>query len=526
MSESIIEFEDKQRKKLPDFTKTQLKSINRLFEPYLFFRSEKGKRVYECSCCNKTFEVSGKNNPLMKAKHNDKSTCPKCKTVATVKSSGQIKTGRGINESIYVAYLLPKSYNEVYIRCSCFKKDYSEDKINNMEEYIDSFYYITPEKSYEFDNEAFRWNKNTKAEDFYYRPRANDPFFFLEGTMGNYHKEYYMCTDKLEKCFLKYSGYREYVARRCYRPCKYLALYPEHPALEMMSKFGLDDYVDDLIAGKAHKSLINWKGKSGPEVFKCSKSEFNYIRREELPPECLKLYKKYKKYGLRLEDVEDIYIAVRYKFNISIGWLFSQKEITDVKKLVSYLQKQKNKLQGSFFIHLYIDYLNMARRLNYDLTDEVVLFPKDIKKAHDTAATVERNLIKEQEEKELREKELKAKELYDERVRKYEYSNGVFKIIVPPTLSSIVQEGQVQHNCVAGYVDRHANNKLCILFMRFCDRPEESFCTIEISTAGEVKQCLAKRNSEPPEEAKKFVEEWKSWMAEQKKKNKKAIEAA
>ena len=347
---------------------------------------------------------------------------------------------------MYVAYVLPKSYNEVYIRCSAFRKDYSQDKTNNLTEYIDSFYYLAPNEVYEFDNEMFRYNAYTQKTDFYYRQRPNDPFYFCEGIIGQFHAEYYMYSKKLENTFLKYSGYREYAARRSYRTCKYLALYPEHPALEMMSKFGLDDYVDDLIAGKAHKSLINWNGKSGPEVFNCDKQEFNYIRQNQIGPGCLQMYRRYKKYGMKIEEVKECFIDITYRLNINTGWLYRQKEIKNIKKLVSYLKKEQNQKSLSIWpvSQLYIDYVNMARDVNYDLSDEVVLYPKDLQKAHDTLARIQRKIIEERAAEERREKEAAAKALYDERVKKYEYSNGVLEIQVPLTLADIVSEGQAQ----------------------------------------------------------------------------------
>lgn len=527
MDKDFNKFKEKLIRQLPEFNKTQLKQINELFEPYLFYTSEKGKRVYQCSHCNKTFEVSG-NSPLMKAKHNGIAKCPKCKTKAIVKCSGKVKTGQRINQTVYVAYILPKNFNEVFIRCSAFRKNFSNNKINNLTEYIDSFYYLTPDAAFEFDNEMFRYNSYTQKTDFYYRPRPNDPFYFYEGSISQHHAEYYMYSKQLENTFLKYSGYREYTARRMYRPCKYLALYPSHPALEMMSKFGLDDYVDDLIAGKAHRSLINWTGKSGPEVFNCDKQEFNYIRQNNIGPGCLQMYRRYKKYGMKIEEAKECFIDVTYWLSISTGWLYRQKEIKNIKKFVSYLKNiQDEENLGVWSVsQLYIDYVSMARDLNYDLSDEVVLYPKDLKKAHDTVARVQRKIIQERKAEKLRKKEAVAKVLYDERVKKYEYSNGVLEIQVPKTLADIVSEGQAQHNCVAGYVDRHAENKLCILFMRYCDRPDESFCTIEVTLSGEVKQFYAAKNTRPPENARAFMEEWKAWMKAQHKKKKKAVTAA
>ena len=60
-----------------------------------------------------------------------------------------------------------------------------------------------------------------------------------------------------------------------------------------------------------------------------------------------------------------------------------------------------------------------------------------------------------------------------------EYKDSEYIIILPESVSDIIQEGQHMHNCVGSYVNRIINKKSLVFFIRKKENPTESFITAE-----------------------------------------------
>lgn len=76
--------------------------------------------------------------------------------------------------------------------------------------------------------------------------------------------------------------------------------------------------------------------------------------------------------------------------------------------------------------------------------------------------------------------EEKYKEVQEERINKFEHSNGNWAIVVPKELGEIVTEGQALCHCVGGYTSRVRNNQTNILFLRNVNDIKKPFYTIEV----------------------------------------------
>lgn len=169
----------------------------------------------------------------------------------------------------------------------------------------------------------------------------------------------------------------------------------------------------------------------------------------------------------------------------------------------------KEHLKSKEEIREYHDYLQMAAGLGYDLNDEYILYPKDMKQRHD-------QYVREGNERDLKIKKMEdaeKEEAYRKTVKKrkwknYEMESGELLLRLPDTPVDIREEGNRQHHCVATYIDRMVKGETCIVFIRKKENPEESFYTMEVRE-GNVVQVRGKYNREPPEEVKRFVEEFK-----------------
>lgn len=149
---------------------------------------------------------------------------------------------------------------------------------------------------------------------------------------------------------------------------------------------------------------------------------------------------------------------------------------------------------------IWSDYLNMAKYINYNLSDKSVKFPSSLKKEHDRAIFVYNTLKKEIDAKMF---EDRAKELKKYRWQRKE---DEYFITSPETPEDIVQEGQMQKHCVASYVNSIKDRRACVVFLRKKEDPTHSFYTIEIDEEKRaIVQVKGFANRLPSDDVKKYI---------------------
>ena len=115
----------------------------------------------------------------------------------------------------------------------------------------------------------------------------------------------------------------------------------------------------------------------------------------------------------------------------------------------------------------------MCSRLEYDMRNSFVLFPKDLQKAHDRVqrrVKIETNIR-------LRRDFAAAMKSISEHPG---FERDGMMMVVPASPDDIVAEGQALHHCVGTYVDRVAKRESIILFIRLSDDPDKPFFTVEV----------------------------------------------
>lgn len=178
---------------------------------------------------------------------------------------------------------------------------------------------------------------------------------------------------------------------------------------------------------------------------------------------------------------------------------------TTPHRMARYIKEKLN--EGSELIREYHDYLQMAAGLDYNLQDEWVLYPKNLKERHE-------ELIEEQREREIQMEEVKdnAKDdlfrEFQKRDSYLEMETDSFILRLPKRIHEIRKEGQYLHHCVATYIERVARGKTTILFLRKKEAPNTPFYTMEVS-GGKMIQCRAKYNGDMTKEVKAFVDLFK-----------------
>lgn len=149
----------------------------------------------------------------------------------------------------------------------------------------------------------------------------------------------------------------------------------------------------------------------------------------------------------------------------------------------------------------YHDYLCMCKELQYDVKNSFILFPRELKAAHDSVA-------KTLKDKRTAEHEKAIAGSFDEWQKRYQYQSKELMMTPPHSAKEIVDEGAALHHCVRLYVKNVAEKKSVILFVRSVDEPDKSLCTVEVKD-GQVTQARGFDNKEPPAQITAFIEQWK-----------------
>lgn len=100
----------------------------------------------------------------------------------------------------------------------------------------------------------------------------------------------------------------------------------------------------------------------------------------------------------------------------------------------------------------YHDYLCMCKELQYDVKNSFILFPRELKAAHDSVA-------KTLKDKRTAEQEKAIAGSFDEWQKRYQYQSKELMMIPPHSAKEIVDEGAALHHCVRLYVKNVAEKR-------------------------------------------------------------------
>ena len=141
----------------------------------------------------------------------------------------------------------------------------------------------------------------------------------------------------------------------------------------------------------------------------------------------------------------------------------------------------------------------MAKDLKLDLKDKNILYPKEIKQAHD--------ILLDQYEKykdKITDKSIKRRA---KKLQKYIYEDNEFIIFPAENYESLIDESSQQKNCVRTYAERIANGECDIYFMRYKKTKEKSLVTIEVQKH-KVVQKRTKNNEKTTKKQDRFLKKW------------------
>lgn len=289
-------------------------------------------------------------------------------------------------------------------------------------------------------------------------------------------------------------------------PIAFFALFCKYPSVEYVWKMGFARLFRDRECGwgaEFHR-VVNLRATRPDKLFpRLDKQDLRLLRRRtDMHMSAIVEYIRLKQAGAskNLNKLAEwaLHIAGSSVFIRQDFWKLPARCGTDMRGLLIYCDRQagrRNVRLGNVLQEL-CDYLGQLDRLGVNGGDRM---PHDLHEAHERLSARERR---------IRQHELNM----PFRIRRHLLRWMCWKhdgMFIRPVDSAdeITREGEQQHNCVAGYANRHAEGETIILLLRKCSAPSQSWHTVEIDPVSlTCRQCYAARNMPREPEAAAFME--------------------
>lgn len=476
---------------------------------YIFYDYQrKGPERAFCTACR--HEVS-----IAAAKHNASGTCPRCKKEITFKCRG--RRGR-IFDRATVQVLQKAEGNGLVLRIIKVYRSFADSDIpNHFEIWENARQFITLSSSGQCSVDAYYYHYKAGYDLTPwcngYRPVFDRWKYNFTADMSGvlYQRN---LSDTLKDTPWAYSQLEAFSGIASFSGvATFLSAYIKRPKIEHLIKMKLYRLVSGIIyGGYSYSALqaINFNGENMRAILGIDRPYFPLLR--ELNPSIDQLHLIRQ---LLQADHKPSTEQIKWFIASKISNADAAKELLahmSVHKLQRYVKQQfapedeaalkrVDYYKMNTLITDYHDYLCMCKELQYDVKNSFILFPRELKAAHDSVA-------KTLKDKRTAEHEKAIAGSFDEWQKRYQYQSKELMMIPPHSAKEIVDEGAALHHCVRLYVKNVAEKKSVILFVRSVDEPDKSLCTVEVKD-GQVTQARGFDNEEPPAQITAFIEQWK-----------------
>lgn len=480
---------------LPDDFETWLYNEALYKSRYIFYVYSRKKPMQGyCSHCKTWVEIT-------EAKHNMPGICPNCESDITFKAMNKQKY---ISDAIKPV-ILQKVDNEIIARI--FYANRSFNKINNT---------ISPVSINHGIYEKYRifFDCNGKVKNYYiwdmFKQRevrwCNDGYY-LDDPGVLYTND---LDEVLHDTVYKYSAIKQMATKEYgyeFMVIDFLRTYPSNRYYEYLIKYNLCNIVKDLLRSSAKDRYINPYSNNIADLLRIKKHDLSILQAADANITGLEYLRYCRQHNIK-PDVEHIRF-IQSRFHYELEHITKFLKYTTMGKAIKYLKSLKKVRSIAEGARLWDDYINMCSKLRYDLNNDFILFPKDLKTRHDQCVQLinEKNNRKEQEKANKTYQNIKA--MYKATMQKYFFENDKFIILAPKDAGEIIKEGQKLHHCVGTYIEKVSNGLTTILFIREKENPDEPYYTMEVKD-GQIIQVRGKYNAAMTPEVNGFVNSFKA----------------
>ncbi len=203
----------------------------------------------------------------------------------------------------------------------------------------------------------------------------------------------------------------------------------------------------------------------------------------------------------------------RYNLNIDELRILKNTDIENIKFIKEYSKFVREELLDEIDlykadrltnlnknnVHEYYDYIRLCKKLNYDLKNRDIKYPKDIIQAHDKTF----KLYEVKKDKIINKKIAKR---YTE-ILNNSFQSRKFIIFPAKNINELIDESKQQNNCVKTYAENIASGVCDIYFMRLVSNKNKSLVTVEVRH-NRVVQKRTKNNQQTTKDQDKFLDLW------------------
>lgn len=470
---------------------------------YFFYNYKRGAKDVPgvCSACGREVMLSG-------VKQGAKLICPHCKKEIICKPRS--RRGSNMYDRKTCQVIQRISNNELVIRIIKvyyrYKNDIPDVHIHeNARQFIfkNSDGRICAEAYYYSYNNGFLMTHWKKGE----RPKYSQwQECFEADTCGHVYTK--NLQDELDGTPWKYCPVAEYY-NYWHEPMEslpFLSAYLNHPRMEHLVKTGFYSIVSDIVYRYTCGNIDESQNRTH-QILGVAAEDVKFLRSIDPDMSVLKIYQDYTGMKGRQElIVWQIQNAVGYDVMPILQHMTPHKAMRYLNSQYEFLCLRKNKYGSQRYKNMqdlvseYHDYLELCKKLNYDMKNSFVQYPADLQKAHDKAA---HRLKHKADAKERR----AFAAVYRNIAGQYEFEKDGMKIVYPSTPDDVISEGHLLHHCVGGYVERAANHECVILFLRRCNNETKPFYTIEVR-GKQIIQVRGMKNCSATPDVDKFIKAW------------------
>lgn len=448
----------------------------------------------ECQCgkCGMHFVANGKPTRYESAE------CPYCKNKGYYEWK-KITNGKYHSKSLFL--LQRTTENNLVIRYFVADETYQQGRVADIEVTERKRIFLILGDGFWFNYEN-RWCGKDGWSDIWSQGKGNYPIDDGELYIG--------WLEEIENSNFKYCDVFQ-IRKLVHRPIiNILIAFANNPAIEMYAKSGMEKLVDHLVRKEGKTKWINRRGKDLKKQLRIKNKQkikrFVENKGDLILLEILQLEEKYKVNYTPEQEQFLVRVFRYYSGRKQVDYLL---KFMSLQQLMNRLDKYRH--QDGYYVEnqvigRYVDYLKMREELGYDMTNEVFLYPKNLKEKHDEM---------------VKEKNARSDELYI--IRKMQQFPNIAKkykklckrycwvsdgYVIRPAMNAqeIIMEGRILHHCVGGdnYLRKHDEGKTTILFLRKEESPEEPYYTIEIK-GDEIIQWYGIKDTKPDKE---IIETW------------------
>ncbi len=483
-----------------------------LLPHYIFYRYQRTQKPIPgwCSACGRTVEV-------VAPKHNLSGVCPSCGASIHFKSMGRQKR---IWDRTSAQMIQRISEQEIVIRV--FKAhQYFSDGQADFSIYESARMFVRWDDAKSFQEEKFYnsydgtlltpWKRGTRPRFSYWQENFDAD---LCAHLYTRNLPRALAGSPWEYCQIA----PFYLSDRTeLEVIPFLAAYLRRPFVEYLIKLKLYNlaahvvYRNDSYSYTLGDEHIDYNGKKFQSILKVGLEYLPLLQKLNVSYMQLGLIQGMLRLGLQPDEKLLDWCG---KNKISrLRDLLVPLSYTTPHKLMRYIAEQyeKNKRPAHSFygdgytdyantLVQYRDYLCMCEGLEYDLKNNFVLFPRDLKDAHDNIEN-----LSDPEKAAIYERQIQ--QAYPLLEKLYRFERDGWTIKAPKTSKEITEEGHRLHHCVGGYVKRVAMKECIILFLRRTQKLDKPVGTIEVID-NRIVQARGYKNWDLPADAQKFLTKW------------------